>query len=67
MPIIHVYVWSGISDKAKKKIIEGITKLFTEMDIPREAVEVLIHETPKENWGIGGEQASEKLKEVKPP
>jgi 4-oxalocrotonate tautomerase len=37
------------------------------MGIPAEAVEVLIHEVPKENWGVGGEQASEKLKHVKTP
>jgi phenylpyruvate tautomerase PptA (4-oxalocrotonate tautomerase family) len=30
-------------------------------------VEVVIHEIPRENWGVGGEQASEKFKETKPP
>lgn len=67
MPIVHVYVWSGFSNEAKRKTISGITKVFTEMGIPKEAVEVVIHEIPKENWGIGGEQASEKLRDVKPP
>ncbi|RLG91475.1 MAG: 4-oxalocrotonate tautomerase [Candidatus Hecatellales archaeon] len=67
MPIVHVYVWSGFSDEAKKKTIKGITKVFTEMGIPAEAVEVVVHEIPKENWGVGGEQASEKLKHVQPP
>ena len=67
MPVVHVYVWSGFSDEAKRKVIAGITNLFTEMGIPKEAVEVIIHEIPKENWGIGGEQASKKLKHVQPP
>jgi len=67
MPIVHVYVWKGFSNEAKKKVIAGITKLFTEMDIPSEAVEVVIHEVPKEDWGVGGEQASEKLKHIGPP
>lgn len=67
MPIAHVFVWSGFSDQAKKKVIAGITRVFTELGIPAEAVEVLIHEVPKENWGIGGERASEKLKHVVPP
>ena len=67
MPTVHVYVWKGFSNEAKKRVIEGITKLFTEMGIPAEVVEVLIHEVPKENWGVGGEQASEKLKHVKTP
>jgi 4-oxalocrotonate tautomerase len=67
MPTVHVCVWKGFSNEAKERVIEGITKLFTEMGIPAEAVEVLIHEVPKENWGVGGEQASEKLKHVKTP
>lgn len=67
MPIVHVNVWKGFSSEGKKQVIEGITKVFTEMGIPAQAVEVVIHEIPKENWGIGGEQASEKLKHIKPP
>lgn len=67
MPVIHVYVWKGFSNEAKKKVIAGITKLFAEMGVPAEAVEVIIQEVPKENWGVGGEQASEKLKHVQIP
>ncbi|MBS7652403.1 MAG: 2-hydroxymuconate tautomerase family protein [Candidatus Bathyarchaeia archaeon] len=67
MPIVHVFVWKGFSNDAKKKVIAGITKVFADMGIPNEAVEVLIHEVPKENWGVGGEQASEKLKDVRIP
>jgi len=67
MPIVHVYVWSGVSREAKEKIIKGITKVFEELGIPGQAVEVVILEVPKENWGVGGEQASEKFKETRPP
>jgi len=67
MPIVHVYVWSGFSNEAKKKVIAGITRLFAEIGVPAEAVEVVIHEVSKEDWGIGGEQASEKLKHIQPP
>ncbi|MEM1679916.1 MAG: 2-hydroxymuconate tautomerase family protein, partial [Sulfolobales archaeon] len=62
MPIVHVYVWKGFSNDAKKKVIAGITKVFTELNIPQHAVEVIIHEIPKEDWGVGGEQASEKFR-----
>jgi 4-oxalocrotonate tautomerase len=67
MPIVHVYVWRGFSKEAKKKAITGITKVFADMGVPAEAVEVIIHEVSKEDWGVGGEQASEKLKHVQPP
>ncbi|MEM0303104.1 MAG: tautomerase family protein [Archaeoglobaceae archaeon] len=67
MPIVQVYVWKGMSLEAKRKLISGITKTFTELGIPSHAVEVLILEIPKEDWGIGGELASEKFREVKQP
>jgi 4-oxalocrotonate tautomerase len=67
MPIVHVYMWSGLSREAKARIIKGITKVFEELGIPGQAVEVVIHEVPRENWGVGGEQASEKFKETRPP
>ena len=65
MPIVHVYMWRGLSEEAKEKIIEGITKVFADLGIRKEAVEIVIQEIPKENWGIGGESASEKFKETK--
>jgi 4-oxalocrotonate tautomerase len=66
MPIVHVYMWSEVSRKAKEKIIKGITKVFEELGIPGQAVEVVIHKVPRENWGVGGEQASHKF-EDRPP
>lgn len=67
MPVIHVYMWSGLSKEAKTKIVKGITKVFEDVGIPVHAVEVIIHEISKENWGVGGELASEKFRDVKPP
>jgi 4-oxalocrotonate tautomerase len=42
-----------VSGEAKARIIKGITKVFEELGIPGHAVEVVILEVPKENWGIG--------------
>ena len=67
MPIVHVYMWSGVSREAKEKMIKGITKVFEELGIPGHAVEVVILEVPKENWEVGGELASEKFKETRIP
>jgi 4-oxalocrotonate tautomerase len=41
--------------------------VFEELGIPPQAVEVIIQEVPKENWGIGGELADVKFRDVKPP
>jgi len=67
MPIVHVYVWSEVSREAKARMIKGIAKVFEELGIPGQAVEVVIHEVPREKWGVGGEQASDKIKEARPP
>ncbi|MEM0027402.1 MAG: 2-hydroxymuconate tautomerase family protein [Ignisphaera sp.] len=67
MPVVVVYMWSGVSREAKERIVKGITKVFEELGIPPQAVEVIIHEVPKENWGVGGEIADVKFREVKPP
>ena len=62
MPIVHVNVWKGFGEKRVKKLIENITKVFVDLNVPQQAVEVIIHEIPRTHWGIGGEPASEKFK-----
>lgn len=64
MPTVHVNVWEGFGEEKAKIVIERITKVFVDLDIPAHAVEVIIHEIPKSHWGIGGEPASEKFKEM---
>ena len=67
MLIVHVYMWIGKPREVKERIVKGITGVFKEVRIPREAVEVVIHEVPRENWDVGGEPASEELKEKRSP
>lgn len=62
MPVVNVSLWKGRDLETKEKIIEGITKVFTDLGIPADEVTVILNEIPKENWGIGGEQASKKFK-----
>ncbi len=63
MPIIHVNVWKGFGKENAKIVIQKITKVFVDLGIPQQAVEVIVHEIPKSLWGIGGEPASEKFEE----
>ncbi len=67
MPIVHVNCWEGIGEEKVKTMIGGITKAIADVGIPAHAVQVIVHEIPKTHWGIGGEPASEKLKDVLPP
>jgi 4-oxalocrotonate tautomerase len=47
MIIVHVSVWEGISPENKKKTVEGITKVFEDLGVPKEAVEIVVYEAPK--------------------
>ncbi len=64
MPIVHVNVWEGFGQEKAKITIRNITNVFVDLDIPAQAVEVIVHEIQKSHWGIEGEPASEKLKDV---
>jgi len=59
MPVVIVEMWEGKSIEQKKKLVAGITSLIANMDIPAEAVRVIIKDNPKHNWAIGGKLASE--------
>jgi 4-oxalocrotonate tautomerase len=67
MPVVDVKMWEGTSAEAAEKIITGITKVFVDLGIPERAVEVIILETPKTHWGVGGVPASKAMPDGKPP
>jgi 4-oxalocrotonate tautomerase len=67
MPSVDVKMWKGTSVDAVEKIITGITKVFVELGIPKQAVEVIVFEVPKTHWGIGGSPASKVRPDVTPP
>lgn len=66
MPFVQVDVWEGFGSEKAKTVIQGVTEVFVNLGIPTEAVEVIVHEVPKTHWGIGGEPASERFKNVSP-
>jgi 4-oxalocrotonate tautomerase len=64
MPIVQVFVWKGFGEDKAKTLITNITKVFGELGIPEQAVEIVITEIQKSHWGIGGVPASEKFKNI---
>jgi len=65
MPIVQVSVWEGMTLENKKKTVEGITKVFEGLGVPKDAVEIVIYEAPKCNWASGGQLHSERLAHVR--
>jgi len=58
VPVVIVEMWEGRTPEQKEKLIKGIAKAFEELGIKPEHLNVIIHDVPKTNWGIGGNQAS---------
>lgn len=59
MPTVIVHMWQGRDENAKRRIAEGITKVFENEKVPREAVDVIMVEVPKCNWAHGGKLSSD--------
>ena len=55
MPITHLHIIEGRSPDVKQRLMETITHSICEcLGTKPEQVRILIHEVPKENWGVGG-------------
>jgi 4-oxalocrotonate tautomerase len=59
MPLVMVHLWPGRDADTKRRIVEGITKVFENEKIPRDAVEVILIDVPKSNWASGGKLYSD--------
>lgn len=60
MPLAHIYILEGRNEVQKHAIIEKVTDALCEaVGAPRDTVRIVITETPKANWGIGGKSAKE--------
>jgi len=58
MPVVIIEMWEGRTEEQKEKLIKGITRAFEEIGVKAEWLNIIIHDVPKTNWGIRGEQAS---------
>ncbi|MDW8033413.1 MAG: 2-hydroxymuconate tautomerase family protein [Nitrososphaerota archaeon] len=58
MPVVIVEMWEGRTEEQKEKLIKGITKAFEEIGVKPEWLHIIIHDVPKSNWGLSGQQAS---------
>ena len=58
MPVVIVETWAGKTDDQKAMLIRGITRAFEEIGVTAEQVQIIIHDVPKTNWGMHGEQTN---------
>jgi len=62
MPVVKIDLWKGREKETKKELIEKTTSVVADViGCPIEAVQIIINEVEKDNWGIGGVPASVKF------
>ena len=62
MPSVRIDLWPGTDKEKKKELIGKVTSAVVDaIDCSTEAVQVIINEVDKDNWGIGGTPASIKF------
>lgn len=59
MPTVIINMWPGRDDNAKRRIVEGITRVFENEKVPRDVIEIIMNEVPKNNWASGGKLHSD--------
>jgi phenylpyruvate tautomerase PptA (4-oxalocrotonate tautomerase family) len=55
--LVTIAAFSGRSLDAKRELYGTIVGNLAELGIPRNHVMIVLHEVPRENWGIRGGQA----------
>jgi 4-oxalocrotonate tautomerase len=60
MPVVVVEMWEGRTIDQKKQLVEDITAAFQKIGVPADALNIILRDVPKHNWGMGGKLASEK-------
>jgi 4-oxalocrotonate tautomerase len=55
MPLVEITLWPGRSAEVKERIILEVTEaLSRSCGAPPEAIEIIIRDVPKTDWGRGG-------------
>ncbi len=59
MPVIHVEMWAGRTQKQKQDLAKAITEAVVKItDTSPDATIVIFDDVPKENWAQGGTLSS---------
>jgi len=65
MPVVKIDMLEGKTAEQKEKLAKSLMNAFEENKIPKEWVTIIFNESPVENWAVGGEMLSEKIKKEK--
>ena len=61
MPTYHIELFEGRSVEEKRKLVEAVTRVTTDvLGSSPESVDILITDVKRENWATGGKLWSER-------
>jgi 4-oxalocrotonate tautomerase len=61
MPVVTVQMWAGRTPQQKKALVRAITEaMVTHAGAKATNLHVILHEIPKENWGLAGVMGDER-------
>ena len=67
MPVVRIDMWSGRGREVKDALIRNVTKAVVDaVGCPVDAVDVLIFETDKADWGKGGVSFAQREAQARP-
>ncbi|MHB1680843.1 MAG: 2-hydroxymuconate tautomerase [bacterium] len=63
MPFVSIKMLEGRTKEQKEKLIKSVSKSVADsLDLDISHVWVVVEDFPKDEWGLGGTLASEKIK-----
>lgn len=57
--VIEISLFSGRSIEAKRRLYAALVAEVAAFGVEPKDLKVILHEVPRENWGLGGKPASE--------
>lgn len=55
--IIEISMFTGRSVEAKRRLYAALVRELAAFGVPAGDVKVVVHDVPRENWGLGGKSA----------
>lgn len=57
--IIEIAMFSGRSIDAKRRLYASLVRELAGFDVQPSDLKVIVHDVPRENWGLGGKAATD--------
>ena len=57
--IVEISMFSGRSHDAKRRLYAALAREFAAFGVPASDLKIIIHDVPRENWGLRGHSAAD--------